>query len=86
MEARQLVGWNLRRLRVAKGLSQDDLAYESKVERAYVGHLERGTKNPTIGLLERLAMTLDCEIQELFLRPPEGSAKPQTLKPGRHQR
>jgi transcriptional regulator with XRE-family HTH domain len=48
MDVRQLVGWNLRRLRVMRGISQDELALQADVERAYVGHLERGAKNATL--------------------------------------
>ncbi|WP_319945985.1 helix-turn-helix transcriptional regulator [Mesorhizobium sp. AR07] len=58
MDVRQLVAWNLRRLRVANNISQDELALRAEVERAYVGHLERATKNPTIETLERLASAL----------------------------
>lgn len=85
MEARALVAWNLRRLRVAKGLSQDDLAYASQVERAYVGHLERGTKNPTVDLLQRLAQSLECEMSELFTLPLKDEQSPKTLRPGRRK-
>jgi hypothetical protein len=44
MNAQQLIALNIRRLRVAKGSSQDDLALIAGVERSYTGHLERGTK------------------------------------------
>jgi len=85
MEARALVAWNIRRLRVAKGISQDDLAYASGVERAYVGHLERGTKNPTIQLLEKLAVALGCELADLLRVPPKGESEPRALTPGRRK-
>ncbi len=86
MEARSLVAWNLRRLRVTKGLSQEDLAFCSGVERAYVGHLERATRNPTIAILERLAAVLQCEMAELFRLPEPGSLPPEPMKPGRRKK
>jgi transcriptional regulator with XRE-family HTH domain len=55
MKARALVAWNLRRIRVKCEISQERLAYDSQVDRSYVGGLERLTQNPTIDLLDRLA-------------------------------
>src|SRR5260370_4503599 len=42
MDLRQVFAANLRRLRHAKGLAQDDLAYEAKVSRSYLSQLEKG--------------------------------------------
>ena len=86
MEVRLLVAWNLRRLRVAKDLSQEELAFAAGVERAYVGHLERATKNPTIVTLEKLATTLECDIAELFREPPLGAQSPEPMRPGRRKK
>ncbi len=86
MDVRSLVAWNLRRLRVAKNISQDELALRSDVERAYVGHLERGTKNPTIDTLAKLATALECEIMELFRPVPEGAETLSPLKGGRRKK
>ncbi|MBX3597962.1 MAG: helix-turn-helix transcriptional regulator [Rhizobiaceae bacterium] len=83
MEIRARIGWNIRRLRVQYGLSQDELAYSAEIERAYVGHLERGTKNPTVETLEKLAIVLGADVSELFLKPPAGATLSAPLKPGR---
>ena len=83
MKARALVAWNLRRLRAPRELSQERLAFDSGIDRAYVGGIERQTKNPTIDLLDRLAVTLKIPIAELFLEPTKGSPKPQPLRKGR---
>lgn len=85
MDVRQLVAINLRRLRVAKGLSQDELALRAGVERAYVGHLDRGTKNPTITTLDKLASALECEIMELFRPVSPGTENLAPLKGGRRK-
>ncbi|MEI8698133.1 helix-turn-helix domain-containing protein [Mesorhizobium sp. ISC15] len=83
MEVQSLVAWNLRQLRVKRGISQDDLAYSSGVERAYVGHLERGVRNPTIITLEKIAKALDVHIAQLFREPEPSEGVPATLKAGR---
>ena len=70
MDVKERVGWNLRRLRVEKGMSQDHLAYAAEVERAYVGYLERGKRNTTINTLQKQATILEHDISELFVVPP----------------
>ena len=66
MEARVLVGWNVRRIRVSKGISQERLAFDANVDRSYLGGLERGEHNPTVDVLERVAKVLDVLIRDLF--------------------
>jgi transcriptional regulator with XRE-family HTH domain len=66
MRGRELVGWNVRRVRVAKGVSQERLAYDSGVDRSYLGGVERGEENPTVDVIERLAETLKVPIKALF--------------------
>lgn len=83
MDVHGRLAWNLRKVRVSRGLSQEALAADASVDRAYVGRLERSLENPTIGLLERLAAALDADISELFVKPKPGAAKPRPLKGGR---
>lgn len=71
---------------MAKGISQDDLALSADIERAYVGHLERGAKNPTIETLEKLANALGCHISALFSELPAGAEPLPPLKGGRRKR
>jgi transcriptional regulator with XRE-family HTH domain len=47
-DVRRLVGANVRRLRLAAGLSQAALSERMGVDRAYVSGLEKGERNPTI--------------------------------------
>jgi len=65
---------NLRRLRHAKGLSQDDLAYEAEVSRSYLSQLEKGAFYASLKILEKLARVLDVEPVEL-LRSPQRRKK-----------
>jgi transcriptional regulator with XRE-family HTH domain len=83
MDGRTLVAWNLRRIRVKRGLSQEGLAYDAGVDRSYVGGLERREGNPTVDILDRLAKTLGVSVGELFRQPRKGAAAPRPLRSGR---
>ncbi len=83
MKARALVARNLRRLRVRRGLSQEVLAVDGRVDRTYVSRLERGLENPTVEVLERLALALDVRIEEFFVVPARGEPPPKPLPGGR---
>jgi transcriptional regulator with XRE-family HTH domain len=85
MNGRALVAWNLRRIRVASGISQERLAFDTGVDRAYVGGLERKAENPTIDLLDRLAARLEVTISDFFIQPEEGEAPPEPLPSGRRK-
>ena len=58
MDVRRRVGMNLRKYRREKGLSQEDLAFECEIHRTYISGLERGIRNPTIVILEKIAVAL----------------------------
>jgi transcriptional regulator with XRE-family HTH domain len=83
MKGRALVAWNLRRIRVDKGLSQEKLAFDTGIDRAYVGGLERKMENPTVDLLDKLAERLGVPVGEFFIVPPPGSKPPKPLRAGR---
>lgn len=83
MKARALVAWNVRRIRVERGISQEQLAYDAGIDRSYAGGLERQVENPTIDLLERLAKTLGVPLSEFFVTPAKGERPPQPLPGGR---
>lgn len=83
MRGRDLVGWNVRRLRVERGISQERLAFDAGVDRSYLGGMERGEENPTVDILERLASVLSCRLAEMFDEPKEGAESPKALRPGR---
>lgn len=83
MNANKLVARNLRRLRVAKELSQEALAVDAEIDRTYVSRLERGLENPTVAVLERLAEALSAKITDLFAVPKHGEPIPKPLKSGR---
>ena len=59
-------GKNLKKLRKAEGLSQEDLANDADIPLSQVGRIERGEVNTTISTAYVLAKALDIEIYELF--------------------
>ncbi|RUW31010.1 helix-turn-helix transcriptional regulator [Mesorhizobium sp. M1E.F.Ca.ET.041.01.1.1] len=74
MDLRDVLAANLRRLRHAKGLSQDDLAYEAEVSRSYLSQVEKGKYHASLKIIEKLAAVLQVEAWELL--------KPSTTKGG----
>ena len=54
------------RLRRAKGISQEELAFRSGIHRSYIGVIERGEKSPSIDTITKVAKGLDMSISELF--------------------
>jgi transcriptional regulator with XRE-family HTH domain len=61
-----MIGENLRRIRKARGWSQERLSDKSKVDQDYVGHLERGQVNVSADTLAKLANALKVEMVEFF--------------------
>lgn len=66
MKAQVLVSRNLRRLRVAKGLSQEAVALDAGLHPTYLSKLERGRADPTVGTLEKLSKALHVPIGNFF--------------------
>ena len=58
-------GRNVRELRKAKGLSQEDLEGLTGLKRSYISDMERGTRNPTLKAVERVAAALGVKPEEL---------------------
>ena len=69
MGLREIVAINLRRLRHARSLSQEELADRAGINRNYVGMLEREEHSATVDMLEKLADILQADPAEFFRRP-----------------
>ncbi|MFZ0624130.1 MAG: helix-turn-helix transcriptional regulator [Pseudolabrys sp.] len=69
MDLRDVFATNLRRLRHAKGLSQDDLAYEAGISRSYLSQIEKGAFYASLKIVGKLARTLGVEPAELLKLP-----------------
>ena len=68
MDVRARVGLNVQRARRERGLSQEELAHRAAVHQTYLSGVERGTRNPTIVVLDRIARALDLDPAELMRR------------------
>jgi transcriptional regulator with XRE-family HTH domain len=70
MTLREVLSFNLRRLRDDRGLSQEDLADAASIDRTYVSALERCVYAASLDVIERLAAALNVGAAELLQQPP----------------
>ena len=66
MTINKQLGARIRYLRQQKGFSIEDLALEAEINRNYLGDLERGSRNPTLIILNKIAKALDVDLPTLF--------------------
>ena len=66
MDIRKRLGRNVRHLRTREGWSQEDYAERAGIHRTYVSDIERGERNPTITIVEKLAVALGVSASELL--------------------
>jgi transcriptional regulator with XRE-family HTH domain len=64
-EEGEIFGPHLRALRIARGLTQAELAKRADTNTMFISKLERGVTTPTIGTLVRLARALGCSVAQL---------------------
>ncbi len=69
MRIREVLSLNLKRLRQAQGLSQEELAHRAGLDRTYVSALERQVYGASIDVLDRLAQILGVDAADLLRRP-----------------
>lgn len=56
-----IFGRNVRRFREARNLTIEQLAHDTKLSYSYVGEIERGRRNPSLAVVERIASALEIE-------------------------
>ncbi len=66
MDVRKRLGRNLRAKREAVGLSQEKFAEEARIHRTYISDIERGVRNPTIEVVDRIAKALNVSAGSLL--------------------
>ena len=66
MDSPKLFGQRLRSLRQARGLTQERLGELADLNYKYLGSVERGERNPSLLVLERIAIALEVELSDLF--------------------
>ena len=70
-----MLALNLRELRQANGLSQEELAHQAEIDRTYVSALERSVYAAGIDVVDRLARVLGVEVADLLKRPTPKAKK-----------
>lgn len=70
MDWKAVVGGNVRRLRIERGLTQEQLAFEAGIDLTYEGGIERGKRNPSLMVLVRISEALDVAPVDLLMPPP----------------
>ena len=66
MTINKQLGYRIRYLRQKKNWSIEDLALEAGINRNYLGDLERGMRNPTLVILNKIATALGIDLTVLF--------------------
>jgi len=69
MDIREILAINLRKIRQARGLSQEELAHRAEIDRTYISSLERSVYAAGIDVVDRLAQALGVEAADLLTRP-----------------
>jgi transcriptional regulator with XRE-family HTH domain len=59
-------GTNLKKIRLQKKISQEELSYQSDLDISQIGRIERGSVNTSICVIQRIAKALNIEMKELF--------------------
>ncbi len=65
MDVRVRVGLNLQAFRRERALSQEELAHRADIHQTYLSGVERGRRNPSILVLQRIAAALDIDLEDL---------------------
>lgn len=92
MGSRQLIARNVREIRLLRKLSQEGLALEAEIDRAYVSKIERSRCNPTVEVLDKLATALSVKTVRLFdeklmnPKPPQLPRGRRTKRPAKTKR
>ena len=66
MTAQEQLGMRIKYLRQKLKWSQEDLALNANVNKNYISDLENGRRNPSLQILERIAVALNISLEELF--------------------
>ena len=66
MKAQEQLGMRIRFLRQKRHWSQEDLALNANINKNYISDLENGRRNPSLDILERIAVAFNISLAELF--------------------
>lgn len=71
MNLKERLGLNLRRFREKEGWSQEELADRTGLHRTYISGIERGIRNPTLMIIEKIAIALKVPPADLLKKDNE---------------
>ena len=66
MKLKDIFSNNVRKFRKEQNLSQEELAWKAGVHRTYIGSVERGERNITINVMEKICKALKKKITDFF--------------------
>lgn len=66
MDINQFFGKKISELRKEKGFSQEKLALEANIDRTYISDIEKGNRNISLEILDKLSKTLNIHISQIF--------------------
>jgi len=66
MDIRVKFGQKVKKMRLELGLSQEEFAFKADIHRTYVSGIERGARNPSLTMVEKLANGLETTMSELL--------------------
>lgn len=66
MDIKQKFGQRVKDLRLKKQLSQEAFALKADLDRTYISSIEKGERNVSISVIEKIAIALEVKISELF--------------------
>lgn len=66
MRLAEIFGRNVRKARLEKGWSQEELAFEAELQRTYISEIENGKRNPTLDVVEAITRVLEVDVTELL--------------------
>lgn len=61
------IGNKIRRIRRIKQMSQEKLALDADLNRAYIGYIERGERHPSIETVYKISVALKTQLYKLFM-------------------
>ena len=73
MGLRRNLAVNMRRIRMERGISQEEFADLVDLHRTYITQIEGEKRSPTIDVVERIAKRLDLTVVDLLCDPPRRS-------------
>lgn len=71
MDWNKIVGANVRRLRVERKLTQEQLAHDAEIDVTYLRGIEAGRRNPSVNVLAQLSSALETSLPTVFAPPSD---------------